>query len=861
MTKKPTISSTENALPEPYYRAVFESIPGLYLVLKPDVPKFTIVAVSNAYAEATMTKRQDLLGKGIFEIFPDNPNENGASGVKNLTASLMSVLEDKQPHKMQIQKYDIRRPDGEFEARYWDPLNSPVCENDEVTHIVHSVVDVTRLMVAEEKEQQAEKNVRQLEKRAIRKDAETQELSHAHIIAKDSEKELVSVLESMGDAFVLLDKDYTILRLNKMHEKLFGIKREEALGKNFWEVFPNAAQPNSPYRIHYHEAVKTKQPVHFVDYNEPLNLWNEIDAYPTEAGGLSIFLRDVSDRKQAEEKAKYSQDNLAYLAEVSTALSLSLDLDDIFPTITKLAVPHISDWCVVDILNGDKFDLAAIAHADPKKVQLAKTFRQLSPVDMDAPYGLPAIVKNMKPEFHPLISDDLLVTVAKSKKELKILRSLGMSSALSVPLIVRGKAIGVITFVTSDSQKRLTENDLQMAQELANRAATSIENSQLYQEIKKSRDELEKQKRLYEAVTDNTPDLVYVFDLNYRFTFANEALLTMWGKKSLDEARDRGLRELGYEEWHAAMHEREIDEIQKTKKSIRGTVSFPHAVLGKRVYDYLLSPVLNKDGSVVAVAGITRDITEIKKAEEEFRELLAVTEQRNALLKINQTKDEFIGMASHQLRTPATAVKQYLALVLGGIGGEPSPDHRRYLQIAYDSNERELDVINDLLRTAQLDSSEYMLDLKRHDIRDILNGCIANTNTAFNMRGQKVRCKAYEKPASVKVDESEMRLVFVNLLENASKYSHRGSTIDVAIKEKDGHINVSFTDQGVGISKDDHKRIFEKFTRVDNALSDTVSGTGLGLFWVKHIVEKHGGQIDVDSAHGKGSTFTVRLPI
>jgi PAS domain S-box-containing protein len=689
-----------------------------------------------------------------------------------------------------------------------------------------------------------------------------QSLSLTRTAAKASEKGLVSVLESMGDAFVLVDKDYTILRLNKMQEKLSRVKRKDALGKNFWDVYDYAAGFDSPCWTNYQKAMKTKRPVHFVHYSEPHDLWTEIDAYPTDTGGLSIFLRDISDRKRAEEAVRYSQNNLAYLAEVSTALSLSLNLEDIFPAITKLAVPHISDWCAVDMLNdaGDGFDAVAIAHSDPKKMQLVKKHRELNPIDMNAPFGLPAIVKNMKPEFHPLITDELLVSVAKSKQELKLLRSIGMSSALSVPLIVRGKGIGAITFVTSDSQKRLTENDLQMAQELANRAATSIENANLYQEIKKSRDELEEQKRLYEAVTENTPDLVYVFDMNYRFTFANDALLQMWGKKTLDEAKGKGLRELGYEEWHAAMHEREIEEIKQTKKSVRGTVSFPHAVLGKRVYDYLLSPVLGKDDNVVAVAGITRDITDIKKAEDEFRELLAVTEQRNALLKINKTKDEFIGMASHQLRTPATAVKQYLALVLGGIGGELSDDHKKYLQIAYDSNERELDVINDLLRTAQLDSSEYMLDLKKQDIKDILCTCIANMNTAFNMRGQNIKFKPCENPAYVKVDASEMRLVFVNLLENASKYSHRGSTVDVTIKEKNGYVNVAFIDRGVGIDEDDHERIFEKFTRVDNALSDTVAGTGLGLFWVKHIVEKHGGTIDVKSTHGKGSTFTVRLP-
>lgn len=137
--------------------------------------------------------------------------------------------------------------------------------------------------------------------------------------------------------------------------------------------------------------------------------------------------------------------------------------------------------------------------------------------------------------------------------------------------------------------------------------------------LKKALNAAERQKRLYDSITNNTPDLVYVFDLNYRFSYANKALLTMWGK-SAEDAIGYGMRENGYEEWHAAMHEREIDEIITTKKSIRGTVSFPHAELGSRIYDYILVPVLNEAGQVEAIAGTTRDITDIKHAGEKLQQ-------------------------------------------------------------------------------------------------------------------------------------------------------------------------------------------------------------------------------------------------
>ncbi|MCU7613446.1 PAS domain-containing sensor histidine kinase [Chryseobacterium sp. GMJ5] len=125
----------------------------------------------------------------------------------------------------------------------------------------------------------------------------------------------------------------------------------------------------------------------------------------------------------------------------------------------------------------------------------------------------------------------------------------------------------------------------------------------------------DQQKRLYETVTSSTPDLLYVFDLNYRFTYANKALLNMWGKTWEDSIGKR-LLDNGYEPWHAEMHEKEIDYIKETKLPIRGEVSFPHAVLGNRIYDYIFTPVFNEQGEVEAIAGATRDVTDRKKWEE-----------------------------------------------------------------------------------------------------------------------------------------------------------------------------------------------------------------------------------------------------
>ncbi|MVM29129.1 PAS domain-containing protein [Spirosoma sp. HMF4905] len=144
-----------------------------------------------------------------------------------------------------------------------------------------------------------------------------------------------------------------------------------------------------------------------------------------------------------------------------------------------------------------------------------------------------------------------------------------------------------------------------------------------HQREEKVRQAAQRQQRIYEAITASTPDLVYAFDLNYRFTYANQALLNMWGS-SWEESIGKGLLENGYEPWHAQMHEREIDQVVATKQPIRGEVSFPHATLGKRMYDYVFAPIFNEKGEVEAIAGTTRDITDSKQAEA----ALQVSEER-----------------------------------------------------------------------------------------------------------------------------------------------------------------------------------------------------------------------------------------
>ncbi|MDB5165930.1 MAG: luxQ 3 [Candidatus Saccharibacteria bacterium] len=292
--------------------------------------------------------------------------------------------------------------------------------------------------------------------------------------------------------------------------------------------------------------------------------------------------------------------------------------------------------------------------------------------------------------------------------------------------------------------------------------------------------------------------------------------------------------------------------------------------------DLTLAPIRDEDGNVTHFTGLFQDITSLinaaqrQKSLKEMGKLLARAEatqqrvkllaaQKAELIKLNRSKDEFVSIASHQLRTPATAVKQYLGMITEGFTGEVNHHQLLLLQAAYESNERQLNVINELLRTARIDSHKYHVKPKPENITKLIRQIIANQQPIIDVRSQKV---IFDDSIDyvVPVDASEIGLVIENIIENASKYSPPNRTITVTMAKKDSKLVINISDEGVGIDKAHQKIIFDKFTRVDNELSDTVTGSGLGLYWAKRILRLHKGSIRVKSAIGQGSTFTLTLP-
>ena len=319
---------------------------------------------------------------------------------------------------------------------------------------------------------------------------------------------------------------------------------------------------------------------------------------------------------------------------------------------------------------------------------------------------------------------------------------------------------------------------------------------------------------------------------------------TFYPQKDKDNRKPE--RELDY----ARKHGRVEDEGWRLRKD--GSQFWANVVITS-LYD--------NDGALIGFAKVTRDLTQRKEQEDELRKTNELLKQQQLDLQLlNASKDEFISLASHQLRTPATGVKQYVGMLVEGFSGTLQPVQQNLLEKAYESNERQLRIISDLLKVAQVDAGKIIPLKTVTDLDELISSIIAEQGDTFKKRHQTVK---YEKPVKIieaTFDSNLIRMVLENIINNASKYSHENTTVSVVLSEKKDTVRIDVKDEGVGIVKADIPRLFEKFSRIDNDLSTQVGGSGLGLYWAKKIVDLHGGTITMTSFPGDGTTFSIELP-
>jgi signal transduction histidine kinase len=247
---------------------------------------------------------------------------------------------------------------------------------------------------------------------------------------------------------------------------------------------------------------------------------------------------------------------------------------------------------------------------------------------------------------------------------------------------------------------------------------------------------------------------------------------------------------------------------------------------------------------------------ELLEAERRAAELLA--EQNERLRQLDDMRDEFVSLVSHQVRTPLTSIRGYLELLLDGDAGPLTADQQRFLGFVANGAKRLLDLADDLLFISRVDAGKLELSLEDVDIVALARDAIEALHPVADERGVELTLEAEGTPA-VHVDDYAIRQAVDNLLSNGVKFTPEGGRVTLRVHARDDYVVVEVADTGIGIPESEQPRLFERFFRASNALTHAIPGTGLGLAIVKEIAEAHGGTLEVETTEGKGTSIRLLL--
>jgi K+-sensing histidine kinase KdpD len=276
--------------------------------------------------------------------------------------------------------------------------------------------------------------------------------------------------------------------------------------------------------------------------------------------------------------------------------------------------------------------------------------------------------------------------------------------------------------------------------------------------------------------------------------------------------------------------------------------------VGDKQYDVVAAPLLNPDGSLSLIE-VLRDVTESQRMGQEIIEAKAKIE---ALNHSERLKTELLSMVSHELRTPLTAIKGFATTLLRPHIRWTGEQQRDFLQNIDRETDRLTHLIRNLLDMSRFEAGALNLEKGNHRISEILTSIGGQVNSVT--KHHKLQMEISPGLPMVFADKTRVGQVLINLIENATKYSEKGSKIMVGAKSSDGMVVINVTDRGQGIPSNQLDKVFERFYRGDSVVSGRKDGIGLGLAICRALVEAHGGRIWVESEIGRGSEFNFSLP-
>jgi PAS domain S-box-containing protein len=551
--------------------------------------------------------------------------------------------------------------------------------------------------------------------------------------------------------------------------------------------------------------------------------------FPAERRALKIALGRQA--ALALERARFSaaeqalRERLSFLSEATALLTSSLELDRTLQRLSELAVPQLADWCAISMLVEEtgEIEQLVVAHQDPERRRWAEDMRERSrTVHVDDEFDLTAqVIRTAEPVFLREVPQELLDEAARrDPNAAEALREISIRSAITLPLRSGEQIFGALTLVSES--RELEDSDFELAQELAARAAIAVDNARLYREA---------ERRAEAALAlAYVGDGVILLDSDGRVRFWNSAAAAI-----------TGVRE-------AAAVGRQPAEVLPAWEELTRLAELADAATPARARSVTV-PIETPSGDRwVAVTGVAFD-------EGVVYALRDVSDEQ----AFERARSDFVATASHELRTPLAAVYGAARTLRRTDIEIPEEQHDRFLDIIVSETERLTAIVSQILLAGQLEEGRVDVATAATDLSPLVQSVLESVRLRAPEQID-LRLEQNGAPAIALADEDKLRQVLVNLLDNAIKYSPDGGDVAVELDGGHGRVRLTVRDRGLGIPPGEQERIFEKFYRLDPALTRGVGGSGLGLFISRELVARMGGSLSVRSRPGEGAAFVVDLP-
>jgi PAS domain S-box-containing protein len=533
----------------------------------------------------------------------------------------------------------------------------------------------------------------------------------------------------------------------------------------------------------------------------------------------------------ALERARFSaseqalRERLSFLSEATALLTSSLELGRTLERLTGLAVPQLADWCAISMLDEEtrEIEQVVVAHQDPERKRWAEEMRVRSrTVRLDDEFDLTAqVIRTGEPVFLREVPQELLdEAVRRDPNAAEALREISIQSAITLPLRAGQRTFGALTLVAES--RELDDSDFELAQELAARAAIAVENARLYREA---------ERRAEAALAlAYVGDGVVLLGEDGRVRFWNAAAAAITGVREVDA--------VGRYPAEAVPRWEELTRLAELADAAAPERARPVTV-----------PIETPSGDRwVAVTGVAFD-------EGVVYALRDVSDEQ----AFERARSDFVATASHELRTPLAAVYGAARTLSRTDIVIPDTQRDRFLEIIVSETERLTAIVSQILLAGQLEEGRVDVATAATDLTPLVESALDSARLRAPEQIE-LRLEQNGARAVALADEDKLRQVLVNLLDNAIKYSPDGGDVVVELAGGHGRVRLTVRDGGLGIPPGEQERIFEKFYRLDPALTRGVGGSGLGLFISRELVSRMGGTLTVRSQPGEGAAFVVELP-